>query len=77
MKVICIDEISKNKNFGGIKFKIGDEATVLEFISFAADMGFYRFEEDGGDFRYNSSRFIPLSTISETEMNRNYQTVKQ
>lgn len=67
MKAMCIEEKILNEKFGGIRFKVGDTATVLEYIPFI-DNGFYRFVEDGGKYRYASERFILLSDIDEEQL---------
>lgn len=73
-KVICIDA-SVGKNFGIIpKFKEGDILDALP--SFTGDEDYYRivqhdYEEGAGYIEWWSRRFIPLSSIDETEILKN------
>lgn len=74
MKVFCI-----NDEYWGVKGvrkmtkgpKYGDICTVVETDSLG-DCIFYVLQEWGKDEVFDAKEFIPLSDISETEMERNY-----
>lgn len=75
-KVICIDDSpGQNTKFSGPTPKCGDILTV----NWEGDyFGIYTycFVEYGDRYGYAASRFIPLSSISESEFVRNYNTEK-
>lgn len=79
MKVICINE---NWVFGtGMKAteftpKEGEDYTVVSFGKCACGcrVDVYELAECGEGYGYDATHFIPLSSIDETEMERNYKT---
>ncbi len=70
MKVICIDA-SKGKQSGlKLPFKEGDILTAIQSAHYPASYKIieYPYAIDGYPACYTKDRFIPLSTIDETEL---------
>ena len=80
MKVICIKQGDWVSTYDGRPMrgpKFGEECTVDGL----AECGFYYlkgydFTAITGRIYYSPKRFIPLSSIDETEMQRDYKTEK-
>lgn len=80
MKVICIDASDDPAGFEGKKvITEGGIYTVIEHIiavgTDGSEIPGYELAEDIG-WGYAKSRFIPLSSINETEMVREYNLEK-
>lgn len=77
MKVICVDNTNENKSLPDPV--LGDNYTVIDECEFGS-LEYYQFSELKAPYPfrwwYLKSRFIPLSSISETEFVRNYNTEK-
>lgn len=84
MRVICIDKGTYDPYF--IPLIVGETYTVIQFVkggeialSRIAPNDCYRLEElksspiDGSPLFYHAKNFIPLSSIDETEFERNYK----
>lgn len=69
MRVICVND----KGLGpvGPRLVYGSIYSISE-----TRRDLYGLKETGMDVFYLKSRFIPLSSIDETEMERNYKTEK-
>lgn len=78
MRVICIKQGEWRRILSRIKAsgpKYGDECTVISKGIGDKGLPTYRFKEWSND-EYTRRHFIPLSSIDETEMERNYKTEK-
>lgn len=81
MKVICIKEgawVANDPSASGSKPSYGDICTVLKEDVYKTGwvLKEHRYTDDGQNHSFLKKWFVPLSSIDETKMERNYKTEK-
>lgn len=75
MRVICIDDRPGIETGETPPFKSGDILNAMQSVTYkdCYNISEHLFSEDGKSLKsWLKSRFIPLSSIDETEFERNY-----
>lgn len=82
MKVICIDGVKKGciERMGKVapaeaEVFEGETYTVVGEEQHSGNI-YYELSERDAKYLYHKDRFAPLSSIDETEMQRDYSTIK-